>query len=308
MPRRRCLWLLIVVGLFTSSGANCPRMTNPFARPPQLPPVLPAAPSIEQVIEVVNRNNGQIESFSTSNATMSAAGLSPTLRANIAFQRSHRLRVRADLMSSPEVDLGSNDEGFWFWVKRSQPPAVFWCRHDQFATSPARQMIPLEPAWFVDALGLALFDPALPHQGPIQLPGGRLQIDTLRETPQGPMRKVTIVDANQGWVLEQRLHDAQGQLLASSTTSGHQQDYVTGLWMARMVNINCPSAELAFRIDLGPQVRLNQLTGDPVELWAVPNYAGAPIVDIGRPDFRMPGMASQPPRGPYATRPGGLRR
>ena len=308
MPHRSLLWLFVLAAMAALPGCAWLRSLNPLGpRQPPLAPVLPPAPSIEQVIDAVNRNNGQIESFSTHTATVSAAaGMTPSLHANLVYQRQRRLRMRADFMSSPEIDLGSNDEGFWFWVKRNQPPAVFWCRHDQLATSPARQMIPLEPDWFVDALGLALFDPALPHQGPVQLPGGRrLQIDTIRETPQGPLRKVTILDAAQGWILEQRIHDAQGRLLASSVTSGHQQDPLTGAWMARIAQIDCPPAQFGFKLDLG-KVQINQVVGDPTQLWSVPTYPGAPLVDIGRPDFQMPVAAPggaptvQPP--PYARR------
>lgn len=303
MSQHRLLCLIVLAAVSLLPGCAWLTALNPFGpRPGALPPVLPPAASLEQVLDVVNRNNAQIESFSTQTASVSASGMGPALHANLVFQRQRRLRLRADFMTSPEIDLGSNDEGFWFWVKRNQPPAVFWCRHDQFATSPARQMIPLEPDWFVDAMGLALFDPALPHQGPVQLPGGRkLQIDTIRETPQGPMRKVTIVDAAQGWILEQRLHDPQGRLLASSVTEGHQQDPATGLWMARTARINCPAAQFGFELQLG-QVRINQITGDPMQLWSVPNYPGAPIVDIGRPDFQMPGAAPSGQAPPYARR------
>ena len=66
----------------------------------------------------------------------------------------------------PEVDLGSNDQLFWFWIKRNQPPAVYVCRHDQFPTSRARQMIPIDPNWLVEALGTLVLDSQLPHQGP----------------------------------------------------------------------------------------------------------------------------------------------
>ena len=51
-------------------------------------------------------------------------------------------------------------------MRRNQPPAVYYCRHDQFAASQARQMVPFEPAWLIEALGVAEIDPGLPHQGP----------------------------------------------------------------------------------------------------------------------------------------------
>lgn len=283
--RRNLLKSALAAAAFGCSGCKW-LQTNPFARPPQLPPKLPPEPTLAQVIEVVNANNGRIESFSTQNASLSSPGLGPTLRANVALQRPRSLRMRADFMSSPEIDLGSNEQGFWFWTKRGEPPAVYWCRHESYATSPAREMIPIEPLWLVDALGLAVLDPSQPHQGPTRLPGNRLQIDTAFQTAEGPGRRIMVLDAAQGWILEQRLLNAQGMMLAASNTGNYQQDYLTGLWMARTVQIQVPPAKLSFRLDLG-QVRINQLLGDPAELWAVPQYPGAPLVDIGRPPAGM---------------------
>ena len=78
---------------------------------------------------------------------------------------------------------------------------MYFCRHDQFAASPARQMVPIQPDWLIDALGVSTFDPSLPHQGPYPLPDGRLEIRTIKETPEGTITKRTILDASQGWVL-----------------------------------------------------------------------------------------------------------
>ena len=95
-------------------------------------------------------------------------------RANIALERPRRFRLRADTMiTGPEVDLGSNDELFWFWVRRSPEPAVYFCRHDQFSSSVARQVLPVEPEWLIDALGVATLDPAGDHSGPVAVGQGR---------------------------------------------------------------------------------------------------------------------------------------
>jgi hypothetical protein len=267
-----------------------------------LPRALPPSPTLEQVIQVVNRNSSQIQSFHTTHATFSGPGF-PTLRANVAFQRPRRLRLRADLMSWPELDLGSNDELFWFWIKRGQPAAVFFCRHDLFPTSRARQMIPIEPDWLIEAVGITEFDPALPHQGPFALPGGRLEVRTIRESLQGPTTKITVLDAAQGWVLEQRLLDCQGRLLAASITGNHRADPLTGLVVPGLVQINCPPAQFTMRIDLG-NVQINRLAGNPDELWALPMYPGYPQIDLGDPRFEYPpavGVAP-PPAVPMGTR------
>ena len=118
---QRCWLLLIGTGLLALSGASCPQMLQQYANPP--PRILPPSPTVEQVIEVVNNNTRQIQSFSTNQASITMRGF-PSLRTSMAFQRPQRFRVRADSVMGTELDLGSNDEAFWFWVKRSQPPAA----------------------------------------------------------------------------------------------------------------------------------------------------------------------------------------
>ena len=119
----------------------------------------------------------------------------PVLRAHFAYQRPCFFRLRADTgFTGQEVDLGSNAQLFWFWVKRNEPPAVYYCRHDQFATSQARQMIPIEPNWLIEALGTMEIDPNLNHDGPYPAPdkSNRICIRTIFTTPEGPNKKITV--------------------------------------------------------------------------------------------------------------------
>jgi hypothetical protein len=286
---QRRLLLLVFAGLFALSGASCPQFLQQYTNPP--PRVLPPSPTLEQVIDVVNRNNSQIQSFSANNASITGSGF-PALRASVAFQRQKRFRLRAETgLTGAEFDLGSNDELFWFWVRREQPPAMYYCRHDQFAASQARQTTPIHPEWLIEAMGVAEFDPALPHQGPYALPNDRLEIRTVRETPDGPAMKVTVIDGSQGWILEQHLFDARRQLIASSIAGNHRRDPLSGLIMPMVVQVNCPPAKFFLRIDLG-NVQINRLSGNPAELWSMPNYPGTPFVNLADPNFQPPRAAA----------------
>jgi len=271
------LILLLLAGLFALSGASCPRMFTQWATPP--PRVLPANPTLEQVIQAVHQNNAQIQSYVTQSASLSGPGW-PTLHASIAFQRPLFFRLRAGMgLTGAEMDLGSNDQLFWYWVRRDQPPAVYFCRHEQLAASRARQVLPVDPYWLIEALGIAEFDPALPHQGPYPAPGGRLDIRTIRETPDGPATKITRVDAATARVMEQYVYDAQGRLLASSVAEGYRRDPLSGLYMPSAVRISCPPAQFSMRLDLG-NVEINRAGSVSAELWSMPSYPGAPPVDL----------------------------
>jgi hypothetical protein len=286
---RRRLSLLVVLGLFSFSGANCHRTVQQWTGQTPPPRVLPPSPTIEQVIEVVNRNNARIVSGSATRAKLSVEGY-PSLRAKIAFERPQRLRIQAETFAGPELDLGSNDEIFWFWIRRNQQPGVYFCRHDQFAQSRARAMIPIDPAWVLEALGVGGFDPALPHEGPVTLPDDRLEVITRRNTPEGLVTKSTIIDGARGWVLEQRLFDAEHQLIVRAVTSRHRQDPYSGLVMPSVVEIECPAAQFTMRLDLG-SVRINPPEGHQAALWTPPSPQGVPRIDLCIPGMQMPPAA-----------------
>lgn len=289
--------LLVTVGLFALSGASCPRAWTPSSTP--VPQVLPQSPSLEQVIQAVNQRSSQIQSFSSNSATLSGPGY-PTLRANLAYQRQRNFRLRAETaITGPEVDLGSNDQLFWFWVRRNEPPAVYFCRHDQFVSSQARQMIPVEPSWLIEALGVIEFDPSLPHQGPYPDKNHRIQVRTIRETPEGPETKITIIDPVSAWVMEQHVYDGHGRLKASAVAEGYRRDAYSGLYMPAAVRVSCPAANFSLRLDLG-SVQVNRLAGNPGELWTAPTVPGTPMVDLGDPNQR-PGGTARAPSSPPGT-------
>lgn len=262
--------------LFAQSGCAWLRSWYVVQEPP--PHVLPPGAGLEQVIAAVNRNNSQIQALYSNSATLSGPGY-PTLRAHIAYQRPRNFRLKADGFG-PEVDLGSNDQLFWFWIKRSQPPALYYCRHDQYTTSQARRMIPIDPNWLIEALGTLEIDPSLAHQGPYPDKGNRIQIRTVYDTPEGSNMKVTIIDSVSAWVMEQQIYDTQGHLRARSVVEDYRRDPRTRLYVPTAVRVECPAVGFSMRIDLG-EVQVNQLQGNPIELWSMPNYPGSPLVDLG---------------------------
>jgi len=280
-------YVLLAVGIVSASGCHW----LPFKRPADpCPRVLFEGPKLQEIIAAVNHNNSQIYSFSTSEATFNGSNLLAQLSGPVAFQRPRRLRIRAGTgITGREVDLGSNDELFWVWIRRANPPAVLYARHDELATCPARKSFPIDPDWLIEALGIGTLDPAGQHTGPFPLDNNRLEIRTTRNTPDGPQTKHTIVDAFSAVILEQHVFDRQGQPIASSICRGHRLDPVTKLNVPRVIEIRHPASQLTMTIDLG-NVRVNELSGDATERWSMPTPEGAPLVNLCAPGARVPPM------------------
>lgn len=288
--------LVVVLLVFCGSGASCVRPWGypPTAYGPPAPTVLTPIPSLEAVIAAVNGNAVRVSSFISHNASISMLGMPgmPVLSGSIAMARPASFRLQAGTaLLGPEVDLGSNDSTYWIWIRRSQPKAVYVGRHDLFAQSAARDVMPVEPDWFLDALGLAQFDPNAQHQGPIPRPDGKLEIRSTLPSPSGTVTKVTVVDATRAWVLEQHIYSQTGTLLASAVARSHRYYPAEQVSLPQVVEIHLPPAKLALSIDVGT-VMINQLVGDPALLWGLPQL-GDPVVSLDG----AAGGTPQPPIG-----------
>lgn len=277
--------LLLVLLLFCGSGATCSRsFRNPFAQSlgPPAPEVLLPGSSLEQVIAAVNQNSSRIYSYQTNDASITVPGMPniPLLRGNIAAQRPSRVRLQASTaLTGPEVDLGSNEELFWFWVRRNEPPALYFSRHDQFVGSAAQQVMPVEPQWLFDALGLMQFSPNDRHEGPWPHGNGTVEIRSIIATSSGTMTKSTVIDARRAWVLEQYIYDTSGTLLASAIARSHRYYPELGVSLPQEVDIQMPVAQMSLSINVGT-VLLNQIADNPT-LWSLPVLSGYPQVDLG---------------------------
>ena len=287
--------LVLVLGLIISCGAGCRQLMQQYSDP--IPRALPPTASLNQVIEVVNDNSSRINSFYASRAKIGVPGF-PQLNANIAFERPRNFRLRAETMfTGPEVDLGSNSELFWFWIRRNQPPAMFFCRHDQFAGSSARQIVPVEPEWLVQALGVVSFDAGEQHQGPFPVRAGRVEIrSTNPNVPASSadaVTRLTVIDDSRGTVLEEHLYDRSGQRIATAKLSKHVRDPASGVILPRHVEIEWPSAKFEMSIEMS-DVQINHLEGNSQELFAKPIYQGFNEINLASPTMLAPPTSAPP--------------
>jgi hypothetical protein len=227
----------------------------------------------------VNGNSSKIYNFQSDHVVLSGPDF-PSLRASIVFERPLRLRLKAGTgVSGLELDLGSNDELFWVWVRRD--PQMYFCRYVDLPQSALRQHFPLDPRWIVDALGLVEIDPRASHEGPQPVGGQQLRIVSRLADSGETWTRVLLIDAQTAVVHEQSLYDASGQLVASAKALRHRRDPLTGLVMPQVVHLTAPAFQLALQIDLG-QVRINRPLQVTPDTWQMPHYEGWAPVDLAR--------------------------
>ncbi|MFM8252217.1 MAG: hypothetical protein ACKOBW_11525 [Planctomycetota bacterium] len=273
------LRMLLLIGCLSAPAC---KLVSPmsWSNQQRSPVIFPQRPTADEMVRAINSNAAPIRQLDTDNASISTPGF-PPLRANLALERPRKFRLRGQLLG-PEVDVGSNDELFWMWIKHNAEPGIYYARHDDYATSPTRRMLPIDPSWLVEALGVIQLDPLATFQGPTAAGPERLELRTRVPSPQGDVTRVFIVHEKYGWVLEQRVLDERGQLLASAVSSQHQYYPDVGVSLAQKVELSVPAAEMAVTLNVR-NYRINGLGQSPTLLWTMPTMDGVPLVDISRP-------------------------
>jgi hypothetical protein len=299
----RQLALLVLTGVAALGATGC-RWNEWFRRHSSEPPPIAftSLPARDEAIAAINANSQRIQTLQTQGASISIPG-APAIGAEIALARPKNLRFRAGtaLLGGQVMDLGSNEEIFWFWTSLAPQSSVYFARHEQFATSPAKRMLTIEPAWLIEALGVVEIDPASITEGPTA-DGDRVQLRTTLPTAAGQYSRLLIFDKKYAWILEQHVFDERGELLASSRTSQHEYQPLDGVSLPRRIEVQVPQGQLRFQLDVA-RWAINQPAVEGQSLYDLPReqLSNYPFVDLADPNFVPPGQ-SVPVTQPAAPR------
>ncbi|MFV1964658.1 MAG: hypothetical protein ACC628_04495 [Pirellulaceae bacterium] len=301
MKRPPLLWIVLMTTLNAISGASCKHFGGNSS--PMAPAAFVGTPTLEDVIYAVNANTSRVRSLQSDSASISSQGL-PSLRANLAMEVPRRFRLRGSFLG-PELDVGSNDEVFWMWAKSSENPGIFYARHEPSRTANARHILPVEPEWLLEAFGLVHLDPTQIYEGPFPRSDGRIEIRS-RFGTSGSLTRTLAIDSTYGWIVENRIENANGQVVAATRASQYRFYEEAGVSLPHRIEFDLPPAQLSFAIDAA-QYSINQLMGDPLQLWSMPQMEGYPLVNVA--DMAPPasswqeGPAGAPPPQMYPNRP-----
>ncbi len=275
--------LLLLVGAVASSGASCPGVLRGYqVGTMPLPRALPPQPSLDQVIAAVHDNTQRVRSLMCTQAVLVVPGV-PRLSARVACEPPRRFRLQAQTsLTGPELDIGSNDDLFWLWLRQHQPPIIAFCRHEHYARSQARRLLPIRADWMPELLGLVNFRPEDAHDGPYPQADGRIEIRSRIDAGDGQLLKSTILDGTTGLVAEQHLFTIAGERLASVRTSRYRVDPPSGAAVPHLVEVSWPASGVDFKLELSA-VTVNGASPDPAQLWQMPAYPGYEPVDLADP-------------------------
>ncbi len=290
------LCLVLILGFLILPGCAWNSWSRKNEQLP--PPAFAGEPTFEDIAYAVNANTDRVRQLQTQGAKLTIEGVPKSLQADLVLERPHRFRMKAELFqfTGRELDVGSNDELFWMWIRRNPDQALYFARHTQFASSPARQLVAVDPLWLVEAIGLPEISLEAEHEGPLPAGDDRIQIHSRMVTENGPVIRVMILDKQYGFILEQHLYDARGQLVASVQADEHRFYADQSVTLPHKFNIqlapNQPN-RLSFQLSVS-QFAVNEIYGEPSQLWSRPEIEGVRPVDLADPGFSLSQVAPVP--------------
>jgi hypothetical protein len=185
---------------------------------------------------------------------------------------------------------------------------LYHTTHEQFRRRPLRSILPVEPTWVGDALGLVHLDKAEVVEGPLLRTDGKLEIRTMVQMSDGLYSRVCIIEPTAGYVTDQMLYGANGKMIAASSGSKHRyyEDFKCALPHQVQIRL-LPDAgpPLELKLEIGNYV-VNQLLSNDPQMFAMPAGASK-VIDLA--DLAPPGDMNfgEPPRpdlSPRETEPG----
>jgi hypothetical protein len=236
------------------SAAGCPDGRINLLRPNSPANPLPAnTPTKEELVTYLNDNSGNIPAVTSDDVTLTvylAGGVGVPLSGALRAEGPRNFRMKARFINNEEVDLGSNKDEFWYWIKRADPPAQVFCSYQALEEGRVKQMpFPFQPDWVLEAMGMGKYGPADKYTLDTS-DKETLRLVEKTKSPQGvPVRKIIVfnrrkAERDQPQVTDYLLvDDASGKLICSAKIKRRQ--VITGRGeIPKEMELNWPEAKV----------------------------------------------------------------
>jgi hypothetical protein len=249
------------------------------------------------LVDYLNDNAHRVHSFECSELSLDCRQGVQTvgLHGKMVCQKPRNFRMGANALGSQQVDLGSNDQEFWYWIGKADPPYLFHCSYADFPRASGRMPFPFQPDWIMEAMGIGEYGPAEKYQ--VVDRGKTLELVEQTVSPAGErVRKVTVFNRTQTrgadpQVLAHMLQDANGKEICGAYVSEVRQDPATGAILPHRIRLVYPTERIELKLKLD-EVAVNR----PIDaqrtalLFSRPNLSNVQAFDLARDIYQAPGQ------------------
>jgi hypothetical protein len=269
--------------------AGCAESKWAFLRhPADAPRVSGNIPSADQLVAYVNRNAEQISSLQCMHMDLDCKYRLQQFHVTgrMVCEKPRNFRLRADALGKSEADIGSNQDEFWIWIARNDPPTLLHCSYQALEQGGVRLPFPVQPDWVMEALGMAAY-PVDGRYKVAQAKSGQLELIQDSMSQGRPVKRVTVFDNRADARVHVKAHilrDERNQVICAATVG--DVAVVNGVVVPRKIDLQYPSEHLQMRFTLfqdPADLVLNRPLdpGQSQSLFSRPNWPGVQTYDLG---------------------------
>ncbi|MFO0814874.1 MAG: hypothetical protein U0796_16765 [Gemmatales bacterium] len=219
--------------------------------------------SASELVTHLNKYSAPVQSVESDklDITVTQNGQPFGLDGKLAFQKGRNFRMVASAIGSTEADLGSNDQEFWFYMKRNDPPDLFFCSYNDLPS--AQIKLPLQPDWIAEALCVQELNPA--EYEMFQFKSGVELRKRITSNGEQLVKCILIANSgpNSGRVVMHRLVRANNQEIWRAEITEYQlQKDVGNYAIPYQVKITCPEHKVVVELKI-KNCKVNQLQAGP---------------------------------------------
>jgi hypothetical protein len=152
-------------------------------------------PRVADLVKYLEDNAEKVRSLRCEEMDLSVGvGMFPSVSMSgmMASQRPRSFRMKASLLGNEQVDLGSNDQEFWYFIPKADKNQ-YYCPY-QALNEPGRRIqlpIPIQPDWVMETLGMGSYGP--PEKYHLKVEPNRFKLIQSTTNPMGKSVKKVIV-------------------------------------------------------------------------------------------------------------------
>lgn len=200
---------LIILILFKKDSVKQKILESPSGQSSLIPTAIP------DLVEKINRRNEAINSFSCDKISVKSGerGFHFKLNGLLHYQKSKQFRMTIASTFGEELDIGSNEEIFWYWSRRDPHPGVYWADYQDYYKT--RLKTPFNPIFLKTSLGLDQIDSSSAIRV-IEKPDKLLIVHQVKTATGSSVLNITSIDKKLERIEAYAITDMDGNLLATS--------------------------------------------------------------------------------------------
>lgn len=181
--------------------------------PIQGPASGPQADPNQWVIDEINNRNALIQTMNCEVAILASQEVTVRLNADVYFEKPNNFRMKTYSFVGLETDIGSNNQHFWFWSKRLDPPALYYGKHENVHKSGLRT--PFNPKWVMELLSIIQIEQNEQSRLSVYDEKYLALVEPRISTTGLSVQKITLIDPNQQAIIGHYLLGANNRMILS---------------------------------------------------------------------------------------------